>query len=370
MQASSRPPTLDSMPRAFDASSDAGDDYSEVYHNRNGPSDDEAVALAGMQLPEREDDGGVLLGDRGDGAFGELPCDREAHQAGDAADRRQNRDYVAELQKRVDRVNGLEELDDEVSDDDAARLENSSEPTESVITESVHESLEAGGEWAFEQGVELLADVVHPGLGRLVSIAFKVKEILGDAEALATPDSPCNLHVPLLHITGTLSVDLNVHLQGSDGTGDDALPLTGFLSPGDDGLFGGWGIELERPSGSGKEEASASGRDARPDAEQAGRSRSQEPPAPPVIESDLSVVKRRVKEPWRRAVVLREAASRLRTRLFVRPEFAAQPILVIYDPLAGLGMWLVGPDIADGLAGRQIEIWTDLATGATIVSVE
>lgn len=32
-----------------------------------------------------------------------------------------------------------------------------------------------------------------------------------------------------------------------------------------------------------------------------------------------------------------------RTRLYARPELAAELILVIYEPLTGLGMWLVNP---------------------------
>lgn len=98
--------------------------------------------------------------------------------------------------------------------------------------------------------------------------------------------------------------------------------------------------------------------------------RRHESAASPVIDYDLSPLKEQVKDPRRRAVVLREAASRLRTRLYARLEFAAEPILVIYDPLAGLGMWLVKPDLYDGLAGRRIPIWMNPVTGETTVSIE
>jgi hypothetical protein len=254
---------------------------------------------------------------------------------------------------------------------------DSSASTDGVIAESLRESVEAADEWIFEKALEFMADVVHPGAGRLISIALKIRELLGDAEALASPDSSRNLHVPLLEINGGLAVDLNVHLPGGGNSGDAAPPVSGFLSPGDGGLFGGWAIEVERPESD--KEASASGQDAqpaeagkvtRPGAEQAGRSRDLDSAAAPVIEDDLSVVKRRVKDPWRRAVVLREAALRLRTRFYGGPGFAAQQIIVVYDPLAGLGMWLVKPDLSIALAGRRIGIWLDPVTGVTTVSIE
>lgn len=64
-----------------------------------------------------------------------------------------------------------------------------------------------------------------------------------------------------------------------------------------------------------------------------------------------------------------EAARRLRTRLFARPEFAAEPLLVIHDPRTGLGMWLVNPDLPGDLAERRIVLWLNPATGMTIVCI-
>jgi hypothetical protein len=98
---------------------------------------------------------------------------------------------------------------DVTAEESGAKLEDSSASADSVIAESLHESMEAADQWIFEKTLEFMADVVHPGAGRLIGIALKLKELLGDAEALASPDSPRNLHVPLLDVTSGLTVDLS-----------------------------------------------------------------------------------------------------------------------------------------------------------------
>ena len=257
-------------------------------------------------------------------------------------------------------------------------LEDDSTSIDGVIAESFRESVEAAEQWTFERTLEFVADAVHPGAGRLISIVFTIKEVFSDAEAVASPDSPRNVHVPLLHVAGGLAVDLDVHLPGADGSGDDAPPLSGFLAPGDDGLFGGWAIEVDRDAEPDGKEAPESEEDAhttaaeqvtRPSVEQTDRAKRPESPGPPLIDDDLSSVVRRVKEPWRRAVVLREAAWLLRARLYARREFAAEALLVIYDPLTGVGMWLADPGLPDALVGRRIVIWRNPTTGMILVYV-
>jgi hypothetical protein len=358
------------MPGAFDAPFDADDDFQRFDKKPASPwlADDWVLGFPGedqrdiAEAADREPD---------------LPPppmqvgDQEADQPEEAADHELNRIYAAEMQVLGYGVDRLPELDEEVGDDDAAEAgddiettpEDQSAEIDRVITESLRESIEAVETWAFERAVEFVADLAYPGVGRLVHIAFTLKEVWGDAEALANPDSSRNVHVPLLLVTGGLTIDLNVHLPGADESEDDAPPLSGFLSPGDGGLFGGWEIELDRQAEDDKQEAPQAGEDARTAA-------AEEAPVSPVIDEDLSPVRRRVKESWRRAVVLRQTAFLLRTRLYARPEFAAEPILVIYDPLTGLGMWLVNPEASDTLAGRRIIIRLSMATGMVLVFIE
>lgn len=365
------------MARPFDASFEEDDEYLE--HREDTEWDTDAFRACMDQGGVSQFDDGRILEDRDDEDLAPAPAGLEADEPGDAADHGQNWNYITQIQQRIDGVNDLGEFDDEAVNNDEARAEDGSASTDGVIAESLRETVEAVEEWFFERAVEVAADTVIPGLGRVINIAFKIKEAFGDIEALTSPDSPHNLHVPLFHVAGGLAVDLNVHLQGSDRAADTAPPVTGFLSPGDDGLFGGWELEVDRPSESKKHEASASDQDARPVSAEhvarpsvahAERSHRQEPSVSTVIKDDLSLVKRWMNEPWRRAVALREAASRLQTRLYARPEFAAEQVLVICDPLAGLGMWLVNPGLAHSLARRRIVIRLVTDTGIMLVLIE
>ena len=104
--------------------------------------------------------------------------------------------------------------------------------------------------------------------------------------------------------------------------------------------------------------------------ERSDPARCDEPPALLAIEHDLSPAARLSQDPRRRADILRVTASHLRTRLYARPEFAAEPILVIYDPLVGFGMWMVNPDLSEAAAGRRISIRLKVTTGLMTVFIE
>jgi hypothetical protein len=316
------------MSRAYDATSDAGDGHPEVHDVQKSPGDAETNALAGMH-PREPVDHGRLQQERADGELADGPW--------------------------------------------------SPSSADSVIAESLRETVEAAEEWILERSLEVAADAVYPGVGRLINLALKIKEAAGDAEALASPDKPRNLHVPLFDLTGGLVVELNVHLPGDDGWTDDAPLVSGFLSLGDEGLFGGWQIETDRHAQPAQWERPQPGQDAlsgvagqvvRPRADAAAGNRHPEPPEPLVIDYDLSAVVRQVQGPWRRAVVLRTAALRLRTRLFALSRFSVERILVIYDPLAGLGMWLVNPEFSGAVAGLRIAIKLNPDTDTTIVSID
>jgi len=338
------------MPRAYDASSDAGDDDVEGYQQPEWDTDayrsamqpdDRAWQLQRDVLRDREDIDPDALADS--------PRLRHTDEAGETGGEG-NRDVPEYLPP--------------------TEIGDSTESTDSVIAESLYETVEAAEQWTFEKTLEFVADAVHPGAGRLINMALKIKELLDNAEAAASRGSSRNLHVPLFDIAGGLAVDLNVHLRGADGSGDDAPPVSGFLSPGDGGLFGGWELEVDRHAETAYGEGSQSEQAARQAVERTDRARHHEPPASLVIEYNLSAVARQVKDPWRRAVVLREAASRLRTESFARPGCTTEPILVIYDPVAGLGMWRVNPDLSEAAAGRRIVIRLKVTTGLMTVFIE
>jgi hypothetical protein len=250
-------------------------------------------------------------------------------------------------------------------------------PTESVIAESLDETVEAVEKWSIEKAVEFAADAVHPGLGRVINIGLKVMEVLSDAEAVMSPDSPSDLHVPLLHMPGGIEIDLNVHLPGRDAGSDGGPLLSGFALPGDDGLFGGWAIEKDRRRQDAEKETPRADLDresileellALEKAQQADRARRLGPNPPAEITHHLSGSLPAV-DPLARAVILRDAASQLRSELHDRPEFADRPILVVYDDRAGLGMWMVKPGLSVADAGRRIEIGWEAMTGLMTVRI-
>ena len=63
------------------------------------------------------------------------------------------------------------------------------------------------------------------------------------------------------------------------------------------------------------------------------------------------------------------SARRLESGASPKTEFTAEPVLV-YDPLAGLGMWLVKPDVSEAPAGGRIEIRPQLGTGVVTVVIK
>lgn len=223
---------------------------------------------------------------------------------------------------------------------------------DSVAAESRDESLKAIGSWIVETITEICAHAINPVLGHLVSIALKVKEVWGDAEALADPASPADLHVPLLSLAPGVRIDLNVHLPGRDGARGGGPPVSGFIAPGTDDLFGGWAIESdERPEAAG-EHAQPPDRDSRKQGA--------------LIPCDLSKAVPAV-DAAHRAAILRDAVPQLLDELLSEPELADKPMIVAYDRRAGLGFWMIQPALAAMVKGWQIEIRADLETGLMTV---
>jgi hypothetical protein len=56
-------------------------------------------------------------------------------------------------------------------------------------------------------------------------------------------------------------------------------------------------------------------------------------------------------------------------RLQADPEFADKPMIVVYDEQAGLGTWMIQPELYGIVAGRQIEIERDTKTGLMTVLI-
>ncbi|HLH57949.1 MAG TPA: hypothetical protein VKV33_02235, partial [Streptosporangiaceae bacterium] len=128
--------TLVYMPRAYDAPSDDGNDYPEVYDDWSGPGDAEASALAEISLPEREDNGEVL---REDEAFSG-PRHRQGNWAedtsgGDVCDVPIGTRFPFLRNPAVERVG------------EESSFEDDSASADGVIAESLHETVEAAEEW-------------------------------------------------------------------------------------------------------------------------------------------------------------------------------------------------------------------------------
>ena len=70
-------------------------------------------------------------------------------------------------------------------------------------------------------------------------------------------------------------------------------------------------------------------------------------------------------DPRRRAAIMREAASRLQSKLHARPEFTDKAVIVIYNRAAGLGMWMAKPDPSKPIARQRIDMRVNLETGLT-----
>jgi hypothetical protein len=226
---------------------------------------------------------------------------------------------------------------------------------DSAVDRAISESLEETGQafegWAFEAVLALAADAVHPGLGRVISIAFKMREAVGDAEALASLESGGDLHVPLLHIAPGIEIELSLHLPGHDGAGAGGPWVSGFALPGDGGLFGGWAIERDEHPGPAEQKGQSTGR---PSGQPSGA----------VISYQLSktIVET---EPIRRAAFLREAASPLLRRLRAVPKYVVYPVIVVYDERAACGMWMIQPELSSMATGWRIEIRYETETGLT-----
>jgi hypothetical protein len=246
--------------------------------------------------------------------------------------------------------------------------------TENVVTASLDATVEAFVESAIVWAVKVLANAAHPGLGHVISVALKVKEVLDDVNALATPDSSRDLHVPLLGAGDGIELDLNVHLAGHDEAGDHAPLVSGFVAPGDGGLFGGWQLEIDRGAKASEQEAPRSEQDtwtvlaastAPSRAGQADRAGSYGLRLPAELTDSLAMAE--PKDDRLRTVIMRKAASRLQGQLHALPEFADKPVIVIYDRAARLGMWLVKPDQSKTADRQRIGIRVNLETGLTTV---
>lgn len=252
----------------------------------------------------------------------------------------------------------------------------SSEPEvapESVVTASLDTTVEAFVESAIVRAIEALANVAHPGLGHVISVALNLKEVWDNVNALASPDSPRDLHVPLLGAADGIELDLNVHLPGRNEAGDDAPLVSGFAAPGAEGLFGGWQIEIDRRPKAAEKEAPQSEKDtwtvlaasiAQPAAQQADQTGSHDLSFPAGLTFNLAASVP-TDDPRRRAAIMREAASRLQSELYARPEFMDKAVIVIYNRAAGLGMWMAKPDPSKPIARQRIDMRVNLETGLT-----
>jgi hypothetical protein len=80
-----------------------------------------------------------------------------------------------------------------------------------------------------------------------VTLVFEAREVFGDAAALADPDGPGELHVPLVHLAPGMEIEAGLQLGEVAGT--DGPRLSVFAVPADGGLFGGWAMDRDTGPG-------------------------------------------------------------------------------------------------------------------------
>jgi hypothetical protein len=219
-----------------------------------------------------------------------------------------------------------------------------------AFSESLDQTVEATSAWLGEMALEFGAHCINPVLGLAVTIVFKVKEVVDDVEALTDPTSGLDLHVPLVHLPPGLEIELNVQLGDS---GESGPSLSGFVVPGDGGLFGGWALERDKRQDTDEQE--------RLQRDLGSRRQAQ------VIPYDLSKVVEATEDPLFRAIILRERASRLRDQLWTTQEYKDKPLIVVSDERTGCGLWMIRSSRA--ISGWQIELRPDTETGLLTVRI-
>jgi hypothetical protein len=217
------------------------------------------------------------------------------------------------------------------------------------VDKSLKETIQAAGEWLLETGLVFAAHCVCPPAGHLAAIVFEAKEAIDDAVALASPDTPRELHVPLVHLPPGFELAADVQL--GDEVDEDEPRLSLLMAPGDGGLFGGWALERDKHQEAAENQTQETEQD--------------EPAGAAVIDADLSSVAAAAETPRRRAAILRGTAYRLHSEVWDWPEYSDTSLIVIYDGRAHLGMWLARPD-KPGRGWRMV-LDEDAVTGRLFV---
>lgn len=75
------------------------------------------------------------------------------------------------------------------------------------VTKSLQKSISATRERVIEMGLVLTAHCICPPAGHIVTLIIEAKEVFDDAVALASPDGPDELHVPLVHLAPGIEIE-------------------------------------------------------------------------------------------------------------------------------------------------------------------
>lgn len=115
----------------------------------------------------------------------------------------------------------------------------SSEVSEKSLKESFKETVE----WARRKTPEVLGDILHPGLGKLVHLFFIIHECLQDLVALGNPDVPRTLTVPAAEAGGIgISFEVAVPCKGSSAK-ESSPHVIAVIAPEDSSPLGGWDLK-------------------------------------------------------------------------------------------------------------------------------
>jgi hypothetical protein len=232
------------------------------------------------------------------------------------------------------------------------------ESHEGLVEATLTDTFNATREWAIVELAKRGADLLHPGLGRLIDLSQRVAEAFHDATALDDSEGNRTLTVPLTQLAG-FDVNLHVRLTGSADSIISAPPINCFAAPSGDSLFGGWAIEKNEQSVTSSVHTTAWSELDSTDLELPTTDISTDKAEP--LQASLSPTWRWVKRRWvivgalgiadlsrfgtgteaaTRAAILRYVARHYRDEVITRYPDDRLEVVVIEDPATGSGIWL------------------------------
>jgi hypothetical protein len=262
-----------------------------------------------------------------------------------------------------------------------------------VAAKSLKASFKETVDWASRKTLESVGDMAHPGLGKLINLAFVIHECSEDLAALDNPHAPRTLGVPLAESCG-IGISLQVAVPCRDRADDSGPRVLAVIAPNGNSPLGGWNLEtVDEDDHAGHESAGTPVpvwqiENRQPDIRSLRVRELVPDTSDPVPGPPDNPVPSPTQRPARAAVAAAKFASlpllgdyekiaglllwlARRRRKWLDPGAAGLPdLMLLIDPRAGIGVWvrLVQQRSFSQVAWR-IEIAFDPATGEMTVLV-